>query len=117
MINLPVDEAYAFDYLAVLEIKKNNSVQDLNNYNNCSDILRSQIGEGTFLKVIESIYYAKLVIANKLVYDYIEQIRNGEKIDGKVVDDANMSRYFLKRELQKEIFNAALSEKKTGLSY
>jgi len=116
MVNLLVDEAYAFDFLAILEIKKDNTLGDFINYENCLNSIREQIGFEKFYEVIKSQHYLNLVETNQLVYDYIEQIRNGVQIDGKVVDDANMLRYYHKRALQSEVFLSALAEKKTVVS-
>jgi pyridoxine/pyridoxamine 5'-phosphate oxidase len=116
MINLSVDEAYAFDFLAILEIKKDNSIGDFVNYENCLTSIRDQVGFEVFYDVMKSEHYHNLVKTNQLVYDYIEQIRNGIQIDGKVVDDANMLRYYHKRALQSEVFQSALVEKKTVVS-
>jgi hypothetical protein len=113
MINLSVDEAYVFDYLSILQIKKNNTLIDLRNFDNCATSIMSQIGKQLFNKVVASEQYANLVKTNQLVYDQIEQIRGGTNLSAKEVDDANMLRFKYKKELQKIFFNTNLVEQKT----
>ena len=45
MINLPVDEAYAFDYLSILHVKKNINEQVGSSWKECFDYIKNQIGE------------------------------------------------------------------------
>ena len=115
MIYLKVDEAYAFDFLSILEVKKQFN-KDNDTYYNCLESIREQIGDIIFQEVIQSPEYADLVKTNKRVFDYVEDIRNGKKLDAKLVDDANMARYMYKKELQVRFFNNELSEKKTKTS-
>lgn len=113
MINLYVDEAYAFDYLSILEIKKKNSDNDMLNYSSCERLITNQIGAELFDSIKTSVQYSKLVETNQLVYNQIERIRNGEKLDAKEVDDANMLRFKYKKDLQSHFFNTKLAEQKT----
>jgi GNAT superfamily N-acetyltransferase len=50
MINLQVDEGYAFDYLSILEVKRNlyPSESKLITYRECADFLRDQMGYKLF---------------------------------------------------------------------
>lgn len=116
MINLAVDEAYAFDFLSILEVKKllNN---DDKTYYDCLELIREQVGESKFQDVILSPQYKDLVNTNKRIFDYIEEIRKGKKLDAKVVDDANMARFMYKKELQAKFFSTKLTEKKTTTSF
>ncbi|MCX8519543.1 MAG: hypothetical protein ORN21_05370 [Methylophilaceae bacterium] len=113
MINLIVDEAYAFDYLSILHIKKNNTLADSINFDNCSATIISQVGHALYKTIIASEQYNNLIKANQLVYDQIEKVRMGNKLDAKEVDDANMLRFKYKIELQKVFFNTELIEQKT----
>lgn len=112
MINLLVDEAYAFDYLSILEVKKQFN-KDSDAYYDCLINIREQVGEVLFEEIVQSPQYADLVRTNKTVFDYVEKIRNGVQVCAKDVDDANMARYMYKKELQVRFFSTALTEKKT----
>jgi hypothetical protein len=113
MIKISVDEAYAFDILTILYIKKNNTMADTNNYEKMIDEIRNQVGDSKFYEILMSPEYKNLLTANKLVYDYVDKIRNGEKLDAKEVDDANMLRYKYKKDLQIKYFGNNVTEQKT----
>lgn len=113
MIHIEVDEAYAFDFLSILEIKKKNSEKDINNFTRISNSISDQIGKELFDIILNSSYYKKLVCTNKMIYDTIDLIRsNSIGLDAKVIDDANTERYKLKKQLQFEFFNSNLIESK-----
>lgn len=113
MINLEVDEAYAFDFLSILEIKKKNSEKDINNFIRVSNLISNQIGQDLFGNIINSSYYKNLVCTNKRIYDIIDLIRSDAiELDAKVIDDANTERFKFKRQLQSEFFNSDLVESK-----
>ena len=117
MINLLVDESYAFDYLSILLTKEsiNDNEQNKSNANICSDFIESQIGKELMLKIIVSPEFRKLNEANRITYQLVEKIRyqEGGKVTGKDVDNANMDRYYAKKELQKKFFNTDITEKKS----
>jgi len=105
MINLLVDEAYAFDYLAILIIKKSEMQNTISNY------ISNQL-PGLFNTIILSAEFRKMLEANQLVFNCVERARYGN-ITAKELDDANMQRHYAKLELQKKFFNTNLTEKKT----
>ena len=116
MIDLLVDEAYAFDYLSILERKIDNSEQDWINFEKIYLDIESQIGSKLFREIINSIHYKKLVDINSHIYSMVDKIRAGDtSITAKDVDDANISRYRSKVNLQKQFFSADLFEKKTNI--
>lgn len=116
MINLLVDEAYAFDFISVLDIKKNNSEKDQKNFDITCEYIKSQIGEQLFKNIINSQTYNEMVEANKIIYNLIDDIRiHHVNMDAKIVDDANNQRFFLKKKLQEKFFNDNLTESKTNL--
>ena len=104
MINLLVDEAYAFDYLSILDIKKTINSQNQKMYLDCFDNLKKQIDEKIFLQIISSKEYVDLLLTNKEVFDAVEQARYGN-ISAKEVDQKNMKRYYAKQRLQNKFFN------------
>jgi hypothetical protein len=116
MINLSVDEAYAFDYLSILDIKKNNSEIDFQNFSKVYQSIKSQTDQKIFEEVISSDIYQLMIKANKKIYDLIDEIRiKNVQMDAKIVDDANNQRFFLKKKLQEKFFVSELTEKKSGI--
>jgi hypothetical protein len=112
MINLYVDEGYAFDFLSILEIKKNKSTQSMKNWQNCFDYLKSQLPKNIFNLIINSQEYAHMIAINKKTFDAVEKARYGQ-ITAKEVDNANMERYFAKINLQNKFFSNKTTEEKT----
>jgi predicted transcriptional regulator len=113
MIHIEVDEAYAFDFLSILEIKKKNSEKDINNFTRISNSISDQIGKELFDIIIKSSYYQSLLCTNKRIYDTIDLLRsNSIELDAKVIDDANTERFKFKKQLQSEFFNSDLVESK-----
>jgi len=116
MINLLVDEAYAFDFISVLDIKKTNSSKNKENFDITCEYVRTQVGHELFDNIINSDLYDEMVNANKVIYDLIDDIRvRYIKMDAKIVDDANNQRFFLKRKLQEQFFNDKLTESKNNI--
>ena len=114
MINILVDEAYAFDVLSILSIKQNNSDIDFDNYIRLCDLITLQIGFDKFNTIFDSEEYFYLIDANQLIYDLIEKIRTGKQISAEIIDDLNILRYGYKRRIQEKYFNTELMEKKTN---
>lgn len=113
MINLLVDEAYAFDYLCILRIKSSLSEDNLKNWQNCYNYLKLQINnEALWSLIINSNEFFNLENVNKKTFDAVEKARRGN-ISAKEVDDANMERHYAKLALQKKFFNKNLTEYKT----
>jgi hypothetical protein len=112
MINLIVDEAYAFDYLSILEIKKNLNISNAENWRNCFISIQNQIGIDLMNLIINSQEYKKMIQANQITFDAVEKARYGS-ITAKEVDEANMLRHKRKIELQAKFFKKSLLEQKT----
>lgn len=112
---LLVDMAYAFDYISIVAIKGENnpSLETLSHYFDNLDCLRVQLGEELLRKVHSSNEYMELKKANKSVFDLVERVRKGEKIDAKEIDDGNMLRFYKKKALQDKFFVGKLAETKT----
>jgi hypothetical protein len=103
MLNLKVDEAYAFDYLSILEIKKNKIKDNFNNWINCFDNLKNQLDHQLFDEIIKSEEYKLMIIANSNTFDAVEKARYGQ-ISAKEVDELNMERYNAKIKFQNKFF-------------
>ena len=110
MINLLVDEAYAFDYLSILYIKTSKSKDGVNTFEQCANVLKKQLPN--YIEIISSKEYQNLVEANQITFDAVEKARYSE-ISAKEVDNANMLRHKRKIELQNRFFNSTIVEYKT----
>lgn len=113
MIKLLVDEAFAFDYLSILEIKK-----DINSFTNatwhaCKENLGYEIGQNLLEQILISQEYANMLETNKLTFGAVEKARYGGDITAKEVDAANLERHKRKLELQRKFFDNNLTEYKT----
>ncbi len=116
MINIKVDEAYAFDMLSVLDIKNKNSLKDQHNYDLMCNDIKNQIGSELFKHIIESNTYNEMIKTNQILYDLIDMLRKDfVQIDAKILDDANIKRYKVKQTLQNDFFLGQLSENKTQI--
>jgi hypothetical protein len=112
MINLLVDEAYAFDYLAILEVKKNLycSEQKENTHNECKQFLLNQLKN--FKEIIISKEYKDLYDINLFTFNLIDKLREGKEITALEIDNANMERFYKKKALQDKFFTNPLTEEK-----
>jgi hypothetical protein len=112
MINLLVDEAYAFDYLSILEVKKNLSLdpQKQKAFADCKNFLSLQLSN--FYEIYSSDEYHDLYDINKKTFDLVDLARNNGNVTAKQVDDANMERFYRKRDLQSKFFSSQLVESK-----
>ena len=117
------DEAAAFDYLAILEIKMDkfpNNETVKQSYKNCCNNIKQELEKrngllivpGSFYDIISSEEYKELKYANILTFDAVEKARYGkeEDITAKEVDDCNIKRYEAKKTLQKNFFGQELKE-------
>lgn len=115
MINLSVDEAFAFDYLSILHLKVLNDLgnQDkFNTYVNCAENLVNELGHEPFQQIIQSNEYKSLHKANEDTFQAVDKARYGS-ITAKEVDECNMLRFKAKQALQKRFFIVGLAESKT----
>jgi len=105
MINLPVDEAYAFDYLAILYIKshKNNSDTIQDTISICENAIKKQIGSDLWNEILKSKEFHNILKTNEKVFEVVEKARYGE-ISAKIVDTYNMNRFMAKKQLQNKFF-------------
>jgi hypothetical protein len=114
MLNIKVDEGYAFDYLAILYVKnlKFNTELSKQTYLDCFFYLKNQIDENIYSSIIASEEYLNLIDANIKTFDAVDKARYGE-ISAKEVDNLNMLRYTYKVKLQNKFFSSSeITEKK-----
>lgn len=113
MIKITVDEAYAFDYYSILELKKQNGSQVDHIINSIKSDLTEQIGLEKFNLIIESEEYLKLYSSNKTTFEAVDKAKTDEVL-ASYVDECNYLRMIYKRELQNKFFSNSLSEIKLG---
>jgi len=113
MMNLKVDEAYAFDYLSILYIKKNHSNAALIAWIDCGNNLKEQIGLDLYNIIINSDEYKFMVDANQKTFNMVDLAKE-DKCSAKDVDVCNFERYKAKIKLQENFFNKSVSEVKIG---
>lgn len=112
MINLLVDEGYAFDYLSILEIKSKKNGNKMA-YNHCKENIISQVGLYEFLEIESSQEYKDLLQANLKTFDLVDAVKSNPCLGGEV-DKSNYERFLKKQILQKKFFNSISNEIKIG---
>jgi len=113
MIKITVDEAYAFDYYSILELKfKKNSIRE-ESINTIKDDLVSQLGIETFNTIINSDEYKQLFDSNELTFNAVDDAKS-DKVSASYVDECNYKRMISKKKLQVKFFNGELTETKVG---
>ena len=113
MINILVDEAYAFDYLSILEVKKQKSSISNDAWANCYIHLQNQFDNEKWLYIINSKEYENMIKANELTFDAVDKAKNNE-VTAQYVDNCNYQRHAAKQNFQKKFFISDLSELKIG---
>lgn len=111
MILLPVDEAYAFDYLAILQIKNNDNLLDDKIYYYIIKKIKKQIGIVKYEAIIKSKEYKELLASNKVVFKNVDLARQN-KISAFKLDKSNFKRYLAKKKIQQKFFKSNLFEVK-----
>lgn len=115
-VNLLVDEAYAFDYLSILEVKYNKTkkLEQAEAFSKCVLNLSAQLSN--YYDVVNSKEYEELVKINQLIFETIDILKKRD-INAMVVDGLNYQRYEAKRNLQNKFFpSRGLVEIKIGYS-
>lgn len=113
MTTLIVDEGYAYDYLAILQVKLNKGVADSKAFVQCFDHVAEQVGWDLHMQIWGSPELAAMIEANAKTFDCVDRARYGE-ISAKEVDEANMERYRCKVNLQKKFFPSSnITEQKS----
>ena len=113
MINILVDEAYAFDYLSILEVKKKKSDSSIEAWQKCYIHLQKQFDSEKWLSMIYSEEYKNMIKANELTFDAVDKAKNNE-VTAQHVDYCNYQRHAAKQNFQKKFFTSDLSELKIG---
>lgn len=113
MVNILVDEGYAFDYLSILDVKRKKNTECEQSWSNCYNYLKNQFDIDKWSTMINSREYKNMIVANELTFDAVDQAKYN-KVTAKYVDDCNYERYLAKKKFQDKFFNTKLSETKIG---
>ena len=113
MILLQVDEAYAFDYLSILDLKRQKYSDNHDAWMRCYIFLQNQFDSKKWLSMIESEEYKNMIIANTLTFDAVDKAKNNQ-VSAQHVDYCNFQRHTAKKQFQKKFFDNNLSELKIG---
>jgi hypothetical protein len=113
MLNLKVDECYAFDYMAILFIKRNKSIQALKTWEDCYRYIRDQLDEKFFNEIIDSKEYEDMIDANQKTFNMVERAKNNS-CTAMDVDKCNYGRHRAKEKFQEKFFGTPMSEIKIG---
>ena len=113
MVNLLVDEAFAFDYISILKLKADKGFINEEDIEKNFDHLRDQIGEELFNSILESEQFKDLYKANCVTFDAVDAAKE-DKMLASEVDKTNYFRMIAKTNLQKHFFATELQEVKIG---
>jgi len=113
MVNLLVDEAFAFDYIAILKLKADKGYIKKEEIDQNFNHLKEQLGEDLFNIIIDSEEFKKLYDANSVTFDAVDAAKE-DKLLASEVDKTNYFRMLAKKELQNNFFNTELQEVKIG---
>jgi hypothetical protein len=114
MILLPVDEAYALDYLAILFVKRDQGLPVEKEINRVEVFLGTQVTN--LREVLKSVEFIRLMIQNEKTFVAIEAAHSNH-ITAKEVQEVNHARFLAKRALQSKFWpNIDLEEQKTSLT-
>jgi hypothetical protein len=112
MILIPVDEGYAYDYLAILQVKYERGVIPKSEFDDFSNYLRNALGPGAHSIILSSHEYKECVRVNLATFDRVDDAKE-DKVKASVVHNLNFERFKAKTELQRRFFpNSKISEKK-----
>ena len=118
MINLKVSEAYAFDYLAILQIKcEMDPSTNFEAYSKCVTNLIDELKDNKkWTQIMDSIEYRNLYEINFQTFQAVDDAKE-DGVKASYVDRCNYKRFLAKKALQEKFFpEEKLSENKIGYS-
>jgi len=113
MVQLTVDEAYAFDYYSILELKLKNNFIPQETLNITKNDLINNLGETLVEEILNSDEYQKLLNSNQITFEAVDKAKE-DLVTASYVDKCNYNRMLSKKSLQNKFFNTQLSETKIG---
>jgi hypothetical protein len=116
-VNLLVDAGYAYDFLAILEVKTMKlegkaGEQAQEAFSLCMNYLIEQL-EDDFYPAYSSEEYESLYEVNLALFNLVDEIKR-VKTDALEVDKLVYKRYLAKKALQDKFFGGNFSEQKIG---
>ena len=122
MIRISVDQAYAYDMLAIHVVKQRafNGAAAEEARLKLSEEIRDAVGAEVHEAVLLSREYQELIDVNQTIFNAVDQIKELSRdgghlvMDAGYIDDRNYRRHQLKAALQERFFSEALSERKIG---
>lgn len=120
MIDIPVDESYAYDVLSIAAVKVAKKAGDrinLDNHRRLEVRIGKQVGWDLHCQIAASLEYEQLYQTNLALFNHIDAMKTRQEQlgDGQAVDWFNYRRYTLKRQLQERFFpDRPLTEQKVG---
>lgn len=116
MIMIPMDEAGAFDMLAILGIKRDAGLIDDYQIETLCRLMKLQMTEDAYLSAYLSPEFAALEEANLAMWQ-IQEAAMRDACKASDVDRQNQARYHAKQALQKKFFGGELTEQKSVRPY
>lgn len=116
MIDITVDEAYAFDFLAILQIKRDLDLENKfkkSNFIKCYEHLKLQVGGTLFSSIFYSPEYMECYEANFETFKAVDLAKT-DAVPASYVDKCNYRRHIAKQKIQRKFFSEELSEMKIG---
>jgi hypothetical protein len=113
MVKINVDEAYAFDYYCILDLKLKSGFIPKETINRIKADLIEQMGEELVEEIINSNEYKELFEANELTFKAVDKAKTDDVL-ASYVDKCNYQRMICKTNLQTKYFNNKLTEVKIG---
>lgn len=112
-IKLKVSPGYAFDWLAILEVKLLNGLISDEELKEADFGIQIQVGDQLFCQVLDDEVYDSLVNINAELFEKIDKVRSGDaSITAAEIDNLNTQRFLLKNKIQEKFFGGGLAEKK-----
>ena len=113
MINLLVSEAYALDYLSILQIKAKRKVVALSDVTPILMQLFTEIGKDKLIDIMSSRIYLDLYKVNEELFDAMNGAPKDE-VKASEIHRLNTARFNAKKALQDKFFDTEYGEKKSG---
>ena len=116
MIRIKVSEAYAFDYMCILQIKcEIDAKKNFANYAACVTIIIDEINNNQlWTEIMDSVEYSNLYEANRKTFEAVEDAKE-DGVKASYVDRCNHERYLCKIALQEKFFpEENMKENKIG---
>lgn len=111
-IMLPVDPGFAFDYLAILHVKKQRGLPVSSELIEVRKAIESQCDSASIMAG-DSVEFFQLIRANSETFDLVEMAKK-DQCKASEVDAANYRRYLAKKALQERFWpSEPILEQKT----